>query len=73
MPQKGNRTLLFKKGNLRFAAIALDHGHIYGMSNGLLEAGAELKWVYDQDPAKVAAFVEKFPQAQLQHPKRRSS
>ena len=44
-----------------FAAIALDHGHIYGMCNGLIEAGATLKYVYDPDPAKVKAFCEKFP------------
>lgn len=45
------------------AAAHLEHGHIYGMCNGLLEAGARLKWVYDPDPAKVKAFREKFPQA----------
>lgn len=62
---KGIPNLVVQKGEFTFAVIALDHGHIYGMSNGLLEAGAELKWVYDQDPAKVAAFVAKFPQAQV--------
>lgn len=50
-------------GEFVFAATHLEHGHIYGQCNGLLEAGAELKWVYDPDPAKVAAFREKFPQA----------
>jgi len=48
-------------GEFTFAAVALDHGHIYGMTEALLGAGATLKWVYDPDPAKVAAFVEKFP------------
>jgi predicted dehydrogenase len=33
------------------------------MCNGLTEAGADLKWVYDPDPKKVNAFLEKFPQA----------
>jgi predicted dehydrogenase len=33
------------------------------MRNGLTEAGATLKWVWDPDPQKVDAFVEKFPQA----------
>nr|WP_240546524.1 Gfo/Idh/MocA family oxidoreductase [Paenibacillus artemisiicola] len=51
-------------GEFVFAAMALDHGHIYGMTNGLLEAGATLKWVYDPDPAKVAQFVKTYPQAQ---------
>jgi predicted dehydrogenase len=50
-------------GEFIFAAAALDHGHIFGMCNGLLEAGATLKWVYDPDPAKVKGFIEKYPQA----------
>lgn len=49
-------------GEFIIAAAALDHGHIYGMCNGLIEAGATLKWVYDPDPAKVAKFVEQYPQ-----------
>jgi predicted dehydrogenase len=49
-------------GEFTFAAIGLDHGHIYGMTNGLLEAGATLKWVYDPDPRKVEAFMRRYPQ-----------
>ena len=52
-----------KPGEFTCAAIGLDHGHIYGMTNGLLEAGATLKWVYDPDPAKVAAYCKCYPQA----------
>lgn len=52
-------------GEFVFGAAHLDHGHIYGMCEGLIGAGATLKWVYDPDPAKVAAFVEKFPQVQV--------
>ena len=48
-------------GEFAFAAVALDHGHIYGMSNGLIEAGADLKWVYDPDPEKVEKFVTAYP------------
>ncbi|WP_166244206.1 Gfo/Idh/MocA family protein [Paenibacillus turpanensis] len=48
-------------GEFVFAAMALDHGHIYGMCNGLQEAGGTLKWVYDPDEAKVAAFLAKYP------------
>ncbi len=48
-------------GEFRFAAIGLDHGHIYGMCNGLREAGAELVAVYDPDPLKVAAFIQAYP------------
>lgn len=48
-------------GEFSIAAVGLDHGHIYGMVNGLTEAGATLKWVWDPDPAKVAAFVKAYP------------
>jgi predicted dehydrogenase len=54
-----------EKGEFVFAAVGLDHGHINGMCNGLTEAGAELKWVYDDDPAKVAAFTGRFPRARV--------
>jgi len=54
-----------EKGEFRFAAVALDHGHIYGMCNGLLEAGAELAWVYDPDPAKVEAFRQRYPDVKV--------
>lgn len=50
-------------GEFLVAAIGLDHGHIYGMCNGLVEAGAQLRSVYDPDPAKLEAFCERFPEA----------
>ncbi|WP_434080462.1 hypothetical protein [Sanguibacter sp. Z1732] len=52
-------------GEFVFAAIGLDHGHIGGMCQGLIGAGAQLKWVYDPDPAKVAAFRQNFPQVRV--------
>ena len=48
-----------------FAAAYLDHGHIYGQTNGLKDAGGTLKWVYDPDPKKVADYLEKNPEAQV--------
>jgi predicted dehydrogenase len=54
-----------KPGEFMMAAVRLDHGHIYGMCNGFLEAGATLKWVYDPDPKKTDAFRAKFPQARI--------
>ena len=50
-------------GEFAIAAVALDHGHIYGMCNGLTEAGADVKWVYDPDPARVEQFRKAFPGA----------
>ena len=52
-------------GEFVFAAAHLEHGHIYGQCNGLLEAGAVLKWVFEPDPPKVDAFRSKFPQARV--------
>jgi predicted dehydrogenase len=62
---QGKPNPVVKPGEFIFAAAHLEHGHIYGQCNGLLEAGAELKWVYDADPAKVAAFRQKFPAVQV--------
>lgn len=50
-------------GEFVFAACHLDHGHIYGQCNGLIEAGGQIQWVFDPDPQKVEAFREKFPGA----------
>ncbi len=52
-------------GEFVFAAMALDHGHIYGMCNGLREAGATLKWVYDPDPEKVEKFLAAYPETRV--------
>ncbi|MDR1398477.1 MAG: Gfo/Idh/MocA family oxidoreductase [Treponema sp.] len=58
---KGKPNPVVKPGEFTFAAIALDHGHIYGMCNGLIEAGAVLKSVFDPDPKKVERFCKTFP------------
>lgn len=60
---KGKPAPVVGKGEFVFAVAALDHGHIYGMCNGLTEAGATLKYVYDPDERKVREFLKQFPQA----------
>ncbi|MDC3416022.1 Gfo/Idh/MocA family protein [Aquibacillus salsiterrae] len=62
---KGKPNKVVTEGEFTFAAMALDHGHIFGMCNGLTEAGAQLKWVYDPDSEKVKKFKEKFPQVKI--------
>jgi predicted dehydrogenase len=52
-----------RPGEFRVAAVGLDHNHIFGMSQGLSEAGASLDLVFDPDPVKVHAFQAKFPSA----------
>lgn len=53
-----------KPGEFIFAATHLNHGHLFGQCQGLIEAGAELRYVYDADPKNVEALRQKFPQAQ---------
>jgi predicted dehydrogenase len=62
---QGKPCPVVQPGEFIFAAAFLEHGHIYGQCNGLLEAGATLKWVYDADPKKVEAFRVKYPAVQV--------
>lgn len=50
-------------GEFVFSVTGLEHGHINGMTKALMEAGATLKYVWDADPDKMAAFLRAFPQA----------
>ncbi len=58
---KGKTKAVCSPGEFRFAAVGLDHGHIYGQCNGLIEAGGELAMVFDPDPAKVEQFCRTYP------------
>ena len=60
---QGKPQPVVKHGEFVFSAAHIDHGHIYGMCNGLTEAGGTLKYVYDPDPKKVEAFLKAYPQA----------
>ena len=60
---QGRPAPVVKPGEFIFSCARIDHGHIYGMCNGLLEAGGTLKYVYDPDPNKVAQFLKTYPQA----------
>ena len=57
----GERREVVGPDEFRFAAAFLDHGHIYGQTNGLLEAGGTLVAVYDPDPVKVQDFLARYP------------
>ena len=52
-------------GEFSFAAVGLDHGHIYGMTDGLVGAGATVTWVFDRDAEKAAAFAKRYPTARV--------
>ncbi len=48
-------------GEFIFASAFFDHGHIYGQTNGLRDAGGLCKWAWDPDPLRLKAFCEKYP------------
>ncbi len=48
---------------IRFAAVGLNHGHIYSQTIFMLEAGAELVWYYAKEPDLAAQYAQAFPQA----------
>jgi predicted dehydrogenase len=54
-----------KQPTVRFAAIGLNHGHIYAQVDLLLRAGAELVSFYAQEPHLVEKFAQTYPQARL--------
>lgn len=59
----GQSSAVVEAGQFFFSVAYLDHGHIYGQTNGLLQAGATLKYVYDSDESRLSAFCKKYPQA----------
>lgn len=47
---------------IKFAAIGLDHRHIYGMSQNMIDIGAEFTgWWTDGDPDTLQGFEKRFP------------
>ena len=46
-----------------FAAIGINHGHIYGQTRVMLDAGCTLKSFYAPEDDLAAAYAEAFPQA----------
>jgi predicted dehydrogenase len=50
---------------IRFSVIGLNHGHIYGQVDALLQAGAEFVSFYASEPDLVAQFAGAYPQARL--------
>lgn len=57
---KGKINRVVEPGAFNVGVTAPDHGHINGMTNGLIEAGATIKYVYDPDADKAANYLESF-------------
>lgn len=48
--------------SMKFAALGLDHRHIYGMSQGMMSVGGEFAGFWSEgEPQPYAGFVERFP------------
>jgi predicted dehydrogenase len=50
-----------ERGQFAFASAFFEHGHIYGQTNGLVEAGGQCKWAWDPDPDKLEKFCRTYP------------
>ena len=50
---------------IRFAAIGLNHNHIYGQTRAMLDAGCELAACFAREPELAARYQQVFPQARL--------
>jgi predicted dehydrogenase len=49
--------------SLKFAAIGLNHNHIYSQTKAMLDAGAELVAVHAEEDDLAAAYIKIYPQA----------
>ena len=54
-----------EKPTIRFSAIGLNHGHIYGQVEAVRRGGGELVSFFAQEPDLAAAFAKRYPQAKL--------
>jgi len=54
-----------KPARIRFAVISINHPHIYGMIESVIEGGGELVSVYAKEPELISAFSKKYPQAKV--------
>lgn len=62
-PTASATPVVVEPGEFQFAAACFDHGHIYGQINGLKQAGATLKYVYDPNPSRYAGVLKENPDA----------
>jgi len=47
---------------IKFAALGIEHRHIFGMSQNMLNAGAEFAgWWTEGEPEVVEGFLKRFP------------
>ena len=60
-----DRTRKRAAGSIKFAAIGLNHGHIYGQVQAMINAGNEFVSFYAKEPELIANFQKRFPDVKL--------
>ncbi|MFD1139947.1 Gfo/Idh/MocA family protein [Larkinella insperata] len=50
---------------IKFSAIGLNHGHIYGQVEAVIRGGGQLVSFYAKEPDLAAAFAKRYPDAKL--------
>lgn len=53
------------KNSIRFSVIGINHGHIYGMVNSLLDGGGKLVAVYAKEPDLLQQFTKRYPDVKI--------
>lgn len=56
---------MIKSPLIRFAAIGMNHGHIFNQTNTLLHAGAELVSYFAEEPDLAATYGQRYPQSRM--------
>jgi len=59
----GNRTV--PKETIRFSVIGLNHGHIFGMVDALIDGGGVLVAVYSREPELLPGFTRRYPNVKV--------
>ena len=53
------------KESIRFSVIGINHNHINGMVNALINGGGELVMVYSKEPELLGGFTRSFPNVKI--------
>ena len=53
------------KESIRFSVIGINHGHIYGMVDALLNGGGEMVAVYAKEPDLLQGFTKHYPNVKV--------
>ncbi|MFO7622679.1 MAG: Gfo/Idh/MocA family oxidoreductase [Bacteroidales bacterium] len=53
------------KESIRFSVIGLNHGHIYGMAEALIEGGGKMVSVYAREPELLKGFIKRYPDVKV--------